>query len=141
MEGEIFKTEVVKLDYDRNYNLVYIEWFKNPALEQYKEPFQFLIHDFSQKEKVWGIISDIRNQGVVGPQHRKWLYEEATPHAQEKGLKYYGIVMDSNVFKTYYVNTMLKLVGNKDGVVRKVFHEFEKCDSWIKDNLSELTNA
>lgn len=133
---KIFSNEVVVVDFNSDYHIATVTWDGAPDFEQYKAPFEFLISEF--KEPVVGMISDIRKQGVVGTQMRDWLKDDATPRAQTRGLKFYGIISDSNVFKKYYVNMVLKFLEGKDNIKRKLFNEVTACVSWVKGEIEAI---
>lgn len=130
---EIFKSGVATLRFDPEYNLVYLVWGGTLTLEKYKEPFLFLLNDF--EPEVTGILSDIRNQSVVGPEMRTWLQKEASPRGYQRGLRFYYAVSDANVFKQYYVNTLLKLLSG-DGIDRKLFQDYDKAEQAIKSAIA-----
>ena len=140
MKTNIFSTAFVDVQADEVDNIVYIFWKKQPDMEHYKEPFDFVIHEYSKDRNVNAMISDIRNQGIVGPQHRNWLQKEATPYAKSKGVICYGVISDSNIFKTYYVNTILSLVSGKDDVERKLFNDIESCEQWVRKQIAKKLN-
>lgn len=130
---EIFKSSVATLRYDDDYNLVYLTWGGTLTLEKYKEPFLFLLDSFDLP--IIGLLSDIRNQSVVGPEMRNWLQKEATPRGYQRGLRYFYVASDMNVFKQYYVNTVLKVLAG-DGVDRKLFQDYDKAVRAIKSEIT-----
>ncbi len=132
---EVFKSSVATLRFDPEYNLVYLIWDGAITFDKYKEPFLFLLSQF--KPEVVGIISDIRKQGVVGPEMRTWLQKEVTPRSKERGLKFFYVVSDANVFKHYYVNTIFRLLQGSDQIERKLFQDFDKCDTAIKASIAQ----
>ncbi len=129
---EIFKSDVARLCFDYEYGLAYLSWEGTLTLEKYKAPFLFMINDF--KPEVTGIMSDLRRQSVVGPEMRQWLQNEATPKAIERGLKFFYVVSDANVFKQYYVQTVFRRLG-VDGVERKIFSDYDKCEQAIQAKI------
>ena len=136
---EIFKSDVVTLKYSEQYKLVYQTWHCSTplTLDKYKEPFNFLIDN--TQLTVYGILSDIRKQSVVGPDMRNWLQKEATPRSAKRGLKWFYIVSEANAFKQYYLNTILKILTG-DGIERKIFQDYEKADRSIKEAMSGILN-
>lgn len=125
---EIFKSSVATLRYSEEHSLVYLTWNGTLTLEKYQEPFKFLLQDF--KPEVYGILSDIRKQGIVGPEMRTWLQKVATPASYERGLRFYYVASDANVFKQYYVNTILKLLSG-DSVERRMFADIDKAEQTL----------
>jgi hypothetical protein len=130
---EIFKSSVVSVRFSPEYNLVYLTWDGPLTFDKYREPFEFLLHDF--KLEVNGIMSDIRKQGIVGPDMRNWLQKEATPKSIARGLRFFYVVSDANVFKQYYVNTIFKMLHDSDKIDRKLYKDFDKCENDIKAGI------
>ncbi len=134
---EILKTSVVTLRYHKQYKLVYLTWHSKGglSLQAYKEPFEFLAE--RSDLPVLGILSDNRNQGIVGTQLRSWLQKVGTPKAVARGLKCYFAVIDGNVFKKYYINTIFKLLEGK-GLELKAFQDFDEAERGIKTAVSKF---
>jgi len=130
----VFKSNLATLRYNPEYSLVYLEWHGHPSFEQYKAPFLYLISDF--KRPITGILADIRKQGIVGQEIRKWVQQEVGPRAKERGLKFYYIVSDGNIFKQYYINVVFTLLQGADLVDRKFFQEFDKCEAAIIQQIA-----
>jgi hypothetical protein len=77
------------------------------SFEEYKKPFEIAL-EFMTKKPVLNYISDIRNQGIISPDFRKWLQESAMPEAAKAGLKRVVGVANVNVFKQYYINNVFQ---------------------------------
>jgi hypothetical protein len=75
-------------------------------------------------------MSDIRNQGVVSPESRKWFEKEMVPAAMENGLKRAAVISGSNAFKMYYINLILSSV-NKFNLPFKIFNDEEKAVDFL----------
>jgi hypothetical protein len=77
-------------------------------------------------------MSDIRNQGVVSPESRRWFEKEMVPAAVDNGLRRAAVVSGSNAFKTYYINLILGTV-NKFGLPFKIFNSEEKAMAFLME--------
>lgn len=66
---------------------------------------------------------------------------EATPKAKERGLKFFYVVSESNIFKQYYVKTIFKLLSGNDSVDRRLFKDFEEAEQAIIASIVNASNA
>jgi hypothetical protein len=102
--------ELVNLDYAHAYvepekKCVTVVWKKKIVMTL--EQFQFVyntIVEYHRKNPMSFIISDVREQGVMPPNYRKWFQEYALVEAVKGGLKKVAVIFDGNVFKKYYLN-------------------------------------
>ncbi len=95
----IFESDFAALTYERELSVLIITWKdKKLNMEEYQRPFKIAL-DFMSKNPVDNYISDIRKQGIVSPDFRKWLQESALPEAAQAGLKRIAGVANVNVFK------------------------------------------
>ncbi len=134
---EIFKSSVVTVWYDDLFKLAYLIWDCKGGLsfEKYKEPFEFLIENTGIS--VLGVLSDSRNQGIIGTKMRSWLQKDGAPRAKQRGLKCHYVVTDANSTKVYYVNIIIRLLEG-DGLDRKLFRNFDEADQSIKTAISKF---
>ena len=76
-------------------------------------------------------LSDIRKQGVVGPGDAKWLQNEIIPKAVEAGLKRIAVIMDSDIFKKFYVGNIETDLQKKGQKLMHYFKSEEEANSWL----------
>ncbi|MEA3451647.1 MAG: hypothetical protein U9Q83_07055, partial [Bacteroidota bacterium] len=76
---------------------------------------------------------DIRNQGVVPVSEKNWFKNEVLPEGIQQGLKAAAVITSGNVFKTYYLNAIIK-VGNIFKLPIKTFNNSEKALNWLLIN-------
>lgn len=126
----IFENEFAELIYEKEIKLLTIKW-KNRKLsfEEYQRPFKIAL-DFLSKNNVENYISDIRDQGIIPPDFRKWLQEVAMPEAAKAGLKRVVGVANVNVFKQYYINNVFNS-AKKFGMPFKMFNTPEEAKKWF----------
>ena len=127
----VFENDYASLTYEEDLKLLIITWSNlKMTFEEYQKPFNMAI-DFMTKKSVDNYISDIRNQGIISPEFRKWLQEIALPQAAKAGLKRVIGVANVNVFKQYYINHVFQS-AKKFGIPFKMFDTIEEAKEWIK---------
>jgi len=92
--------------------------------------------EFAKTTKVENFLSDIRNQGVVSPDSRKWFEKEALPAGMKLGLQRAGVIIDGNIFKRYYINMIISST-NKFGLPLKVFSTEEDALNWFEKKMDK----
>lgn len=107
-----------------------IIWKGNISSQNYRETFMYLLEE-QKKLGITKFYSDIRQQGVVSPEDRKWFEQEAMPNAVKQGLRAAAIVFSGNVFKKYYINIILQAT-NKFDLPMKVFTDPDEALNWLK---------
>jgi hypothetical protein len=137
MEEKVLMDEAyAQVTYHPELKIGKILWKKKPEIEEYKLPFIKLL-DYGKTNQIDSFLSDIRNQGVVSPDNRKWFENEALPQAiNECKLKRAAVVFDGNIFKQYYLNMILS-VTNKFKLPLKTFNSEEKAYEWIKKEMQK----
>jgi hypothetical protein len=130
MEQLILSTPYAKVYYLPSKNLGKIVWLGAATSEEYKKPFLTLIDLAKKGTTVTRFLSDIRQQGIVSPESRKWFEKEMVPAAVANGLKRAAVVSGSNAFKMYYINLILSSV-NKFNLPFKIFGDEEKAIDFL----------
>ena len=118
----LFETDKVVVIFYEELQIGHIRWKGNPNLEEYKIPFMTLLNHAKAGHTITKFLTDTREQGVVGPETRKWLTSELFPACVEEGLQRVAAVSNANVFKKYYVNNVLNSV-NTFGIPIKVVND------------------
>lgn len=109
--------------------LMHYIWRKNCVGQEYRDNFQKAL-DFASENDANYFISDIRKQGVIGPEDRKWFESVAIPGAIERGLKKAAVIFDGNAFKMYYLNLLLKVFANRS-IPMKLFKDTQSAIDWV----------
>lgn len=130
MKTLISEYDHAKIYYDATLKLGIIEWKQKPSNTEYQSTFEELI-TFSKKNPIENFLSDIRNQGVVSPENRKWFESVMIPKAIDHGLKRAATIFDGNVFKKYYINMIIQVI-NKFGIPLKLFSTEEDAIKWFQ---------
>lgn len=124
----LLDSEVAKVSVDEALNLGIIEWKNKVTPETYASAFQSLLDFAENKRNIYYFLSDIRNQGIVGPENRKWFETVALPKAISLGLKKAATIMDGNIFKKYYINMILSVSSKFDLPLKVVSSKEEAFD-------------
>lgn len=132
----IFENDWAKSEYYPEEKLVLVTWKDKDRVltfDEYKYVFEKSI-EFQSKNKsdIRFFISDSRNQGIISPKYRRWFQSEAVPKAQSQGLEKAAVVMDTNVFKRYYINHIMKTL-NTLGMPFKTFKSTEEAVQWFRE--------
>ncbi|MBK6264644.1 hypothetical protein JKA74_06315 [Marivirga sp. S37H4] len=91
--------------------MVRIKWKGSVTNEQYRSAFEAALKHAQSGYPVKRFYTDTREQGVIGPENRKWFEQVMLPKAIESGLKRAGTISDASIFKRYYLNMLLKSVN------------------------------
>ena len=130
MEEKVFESSCATMYYSQDKYLIKIVWHGAISTEEYKKPFFALWEHAKMGMKVTRYLSDIRDQGIVSPENRKWFEKEMIPLAISYGLKRAAAISGSNAFKTYYINLILSSVNRFD-LPFKVFNNEEKAIEFL----------
>jgi hypothetical protein len=129
----IFDNDFARLTYEEDLKVLTITWKDNKlTFEEYQKPFKVALA-FMDKKPVENYISDIRDQGIISPEFRKWLQEVAMPAAAKAGLKRVVGVANVNIFKQYYINNVFQS-AKKFGIPFKMFNNIEDAKKWFSES-------
>ncbi len=127
----LFESDYAGVTFENELKLVIITWKnKTLTLEEYKKPF-LAAFEFQSTTEVVNYIADIRDQKVVSPAYRQWFQAEALPIGIKQGLKRGAIIIDTNVFKKYYINNILNS-SKKFGIPLKLYSTIEEAKEWFR---------
>lgn len=132
MALDVIKTNYVHVTYEDDNKLIKVKWLDKNTSEEYREVITKSL-EFAKTHIVDFYLTDIREQKVVSPEDRKWFTEEAMPKAIELGLKKACAIFDGNVFKKYYLNTILKTT-NTFKLPFKFVNSEEEARSFLLDS-------
>lgn len=110
-----------------------LEWKKVHDTETYRLMYTKGV-EFLNEYKVSRWISDIRNQGVVGPDNSKWMQTEILPKAKAAGLQKIAVVMDSDVFKKFYMKSIEKALDDSKHELLQYFGDKAAAEKWVTSN-------
>jgi hypothetical protein len=128
----VFENEFARITYEEELKILTISWSgKKLTFDDYKKPFMVAL-EFMARKPVDNYISDIREQGIISPDYRKWLQETAMPIAAKAGLKRIVGVATVNIFKQYYINHVFQS-AKKFGLPFKMFNTIEEAKKWFRE--------
>lgn len=130
MEHNILELPYVTVTYVADKSLGKITWHGTPKGDEYQKPFLVLIDWAKKGNSVTRFLSDIRKQGIVAPENRKWFEKEMIPAALANGLKRAVVLTYGNAFKTYYINLILSAV-NKFDMPFKIYNDELKAMEFL----------
>ena len=129
----ILDADYAKAMYHEEDSVVEIQWkkVKKMSIEEYKNALTLAL-DYQEQnpEKVKFYLSDIRDQGILSPDYRKWFQDDAVPRALKNGLQAGAVVFEGNVFKKYYLNNIMNTT-KKFGIPFKFFGTREEAIEWF----------
>lgn len=125
----LFSNENLDIYHYPEIKVMHYYWKQRTLGDDYRNLFLKGL-EFADSNPTCYFLSDICNQGIVGPDDRKWFESVAVPAAIGKGLKRAAVVFDGNTFKMYYLNMLLKTFLKK-GVPMKFFRDNDEALEWI----------
>jgi len=132
-EEKLLDTPYATVIFIADQQLGKIVWHGTPKGDEYQKPFLTLIDWARRGHVVTRFLSDIRKQGIVAPENRKWFENEMVPAAIQHGLKRAAVLTDGNAFKMYYINIILSTV-NKFNLPFKLFNDEPKAMAFLLEN-------
>ena len=130
MSHLLYENQKGELRFNADTNAIELIWKKPQDEESYKELFTKGL-DFLIKNKATKWLSDIRNQGVVGPAASKWVADEIFPQAVKHGLGKVAVVMKADIFQEFYISNVSKSVQKNRGDIMKYFDAVEDANDWL----------
>jgi hypothetical protein len=127
---ELYQHEKGDIRYNEKTNAIELIWKKHQEEKTYKMMFTKIL-EFIKEYRATAFFSDIRKEGVVGPESSKWVQTEIMPQAFAAGLKKIAVVMDPDVFQEFYLKNIVKAAGNDR---MKYFGSIETANSWILES-------
>lgn len=130
----IVDEDYVKVMYERENKLAFVEWLKRPNFEQY----QFVanqILDYSLTSPVNYYLSNNTKQGVVSKEMKEWWRDVSIPRAISRGLKRGASIIDDNPFRMFYMNLMLKYSSLYQLPFKTFYNETQAREWLLNDEL------
>jgi len=134
---ELFNNGIAIVHFYPELKLLKVSWSQKMALdsEAYRKPFLFCLQ-YAESNSCVFFMSDIREQGVVPVTEKQWFRDVVFPKAASLGVKFGAVITSTNVFKTYYMNAIIKF-GNVFNLPVKTFNDEKKALDWlINQNVS-----
>ena len=126
----LFNSEYASISFNAEVKTLELIWKKPTTHGVYQEVFRKSL-ELLKTHKATSFISDIRNEGIIGPQGSKWLQEEIIPDAVKHGLKKIAIIMNTDVFKKFYINNITNTASNQQ-IQMNYFDSMADAYAWLK---------
>jgi hypothetical protein len=128
---KVFDSSYASITFDTERKIIMVIWNGNHTVSEYKAAIgEALNFQRISGFPVYTYLSDIRNQGIVNPESRKWFERVAIPKAVEKGLRRAAVVYDGSVFKSHYLSLVL-MAANVYQLPLKFFSSMDEANAWI----------
>lgn len=126
---KVFEHKSALVIYNEEIRSIEVLW--NGIVE--KEAYQLVLTKAFEaaelhKAKYW--LSDIRRQEAIGPQMVNWANNELIPKMNNSSLKKVAIVLDNNVFKSFYIDQIKSSFGSTEFYVFPTTHMAQR---WFKE--------
>ena len=127
----IFKDDIALIEHYPFIEALFIDWKANPNFEQYFRIFTVCL-EYQQNcsNPIVNFMSDIKMQGFVGVEARKWFERVALPRAVSQGLKRAAVIYDGSIFKKYYLKIIL-YASRRHNLTLKLFTKEDEALNWI----------
>jgi hypothetical protein len=127
----ILENDFVNVYYIPDLKILELVWKRKVSSEEYRSVFPFIVKYAEDNRNVVNYLADIRLQGIVSPDDRKWFQEIIVPMAFNAGVIRGAVVFSGNVFAKYYLNNISGTTKNI-GIPLKFFGSKEDAINWFK---------
>lgn len=138
MQQVVFESDFAETQFDAQSKSLINSWKKHPGNDEYKDTFRKILSLVKEK-KAKVFISDVRNQGTIGTDARKWMEEEILKPAINAGLEKVAVVMDADIFKKFYLDNVKKAGSNAaDHFQMEYFQNIEGALHWANTGETNM---
>ena len=127
---KLIETDKAEIRYNPQTNAIELIWKSYVDVATYKTMFIKGV-EYLKEYGATAWLSDICNEGVVGPEYSKWLQNEIIPKAISFGLKRIAVVMDSDIFKKFYVKNIETNLTRSGRQMMQYFDSIEEANAWL----------
>lgn len=129
MEEKIYDSDIVNWSYFKDEKLAYITWKKNTDSAEYRNIFNSIL-EFSNKNRVKYVLSDMRKEGLVQAEDLKWLESEVLNKADEHGVLKIALVSEDTIFSNIYAETIKRKL-RESPIEVSIFHDITSAKAWL----------
>ncbi|MGD2034008.1 MAG: STAS/SEC14 domain-containing protein [Bacteroidales bacterium] len=129
MEELLYDSDMVKLVYFKDQHLAHIFWKKNTDSSEYRNIFNAII-EFSEKNQIRYVLSDMRKEGLVKTEDLKWMELEVLKRAIEHGVIKIALVEEDTIFSNIYAETIKRKLRESPIDVR-IFQDETSARAWL----------
>ena len=129
MKEKIYESDIVSWSYFKEDCLAHITWKKNSDSVEYHNIFNS-IREFSTKNLVKYVLSDMRKEGLVQTEDLKWLETEILNIANERGVIKIAMVSEDTIFSTVYAETIKRKL-RESPIEVGIFQDVASAKAWL----------
>jgi hypothetical protein len=129
MPKKYYESEIVSWSYFKEDFLAWITWKKNTDSAEYRNIFNSIL-EFSNKNKVKYVLSDMRKEGLVQTEDLKWLEAEILGKAVEHGVLKIALVSEDTIFSNIYAET-IKRKFRESPIEVGIFQDIASAKAWL----------
>ena len=129
MEEKIYESDIVSWSYFKGEYLAYITWKKNSDSAEYHNIFNSIL-EFSNRNQVKYVLSDMRKEGLVQTEDLKWLETEILNKADEHGVIKIALVSEDTIFSNVYAETIKRKL-RESPIEVSIFQDVDSARAWL----------
>jgi len=129
MKEKIYESDIVSWSYFKEDYLAYITWKKDSDSSEYRNIFNSIL-EFSTKNQVNYVLSDMRKEGLVQTEDLKWLETEILNKADEHGVLKIAMVSEDTIFSTVYAETIKRKL-RESPIEVGIFQDVASAKAWL----------
>ncbi len=129
MQELLHNSEYASASYDKRIQIIELVWKKDADSEEYRKIFEAIV-EFSDKNKIKSLLSDMRKQGLVRLDDVKWLEKEVLAKAIEYHLERIALVIQESIFSSIYADAIKKKLINSP-IKLQIFDDVSEAKSWL----------
>ena len=123
----MYLSEYCDVNYDENYNVVFVKWKKFCCKDDYRKPLEYALQVIHEHK--CNYVADTRTGFENIPEDTKWVADYFMPKAVEYGCQcIYFIIDENNSLKE-------ELEGQQADSASIIDFEYIYCLEEVKDNL------
>ena len=107
----------------------FVQWRKHASFDEYKGVFEAVLERHKKTPGQY-FLSDIREQGASSKEKKDWFKEVALREAIDGGLEKAAVIMGTNPFKQFYINTIMNAINTMD-LPFKAFDNIAEAKEWL----------
>ncbi len=129
MEEKIYESDIVSWSYLKEEHLAYITWKKDADSAEYRNIFNSIL-EFSNKNRVKYVLSDMRKEGLVQTEDLKWLEVEVLNKADKHGVLKIAMVSEDTIFSNIYAETIKRKL-RQSSIQVDIFQDVTSAKAWL----------
>ena len=129
MEEKIYESDIVSWSFFKEDRLAYITWKNSADSAEYRNIFNSII-EFSNKNQVNYVLSDMRKEGLVQTEDLKWLESEILNKADEHGVLKIALISEDTIFSNIYAETIKRKL-RESPIEVGIYQDVASARAWL----------